>query len=337
VLLQTVLGPIDVADMQRTLVHEHVIIGYPGDELDPTGSFDRAECVAVAVDRLQELITYGVTTFIDPCPMELGRDPELMAEISQKSGMNIVCATGFYLDIQDVGSGSIPMGIPSYWRMRTSEEIAELYLSEINEGIGSTGIRPGVVKIASGDPPTAAEERVLRGAAMAAAESGLTVISHCENSVGGEFQQRIMKEYGVPLGRCLIGHQGQQPIGSHEIAEIAERGSFVGIDRIGCEIICKDENLAAHAMELVKMGYTDQICFSQDHWCYPRAPRFPYPMLPGSSEVFGVPVSVAVEQTYGRSHSYLFSSFLPRILEMGLPEEKFESILRDNPRRLFGG
>ena len=38
--VQTVLGPIDSGDLGPTLVHEHVRISYPGDQLDPAYNWD---------------------------------------------------------------------------------------------------------------------------------------------------------------------------------------------------------------------------------------------------------------------------------------------------------
>src|SRR3954469_13142714 len=200
--VQTVLGPIDIGDLGPTLVHEHVRISYPGDELDPTSTWDRESCITTAVERMHGLQEHGLRTFVDPCPIELGRDPELLAEVARRSGMNIVCSTGFYHEHDSIG-------LPYYWRSRTTAEIAEFYLHEINNGIGETGIRPGVIKIASGDPPTDLERKFIAAAAIAAVESGLPIVSHCENSVGGDVQQDVLEAGGVDLGRCVIGHQVQ--------------------------------------------------------------------------------------------------------------------------------
>ena len=46
------------------------------------------------MDKLSELRSFGVATFLDPCPMDLGRDVTFMAEAAQRSGMRIVCTTG---------------------------------------------------------------------------------------------------------------------------------------------------------------------------------------------------------------------------------------------------
>src|SRR5258708_10896406 len=39
-------------------------------------------------------VEHGVKSFVDPCPIELGRDVTVMAEIAERSQMNIICTTG---------------------------------------------------------------------------------------------------------------------------------------------------------------------------------------------------------------------------------------------------
>ena len=133
--IQTVTGSIDLDQLGRTLMHEHLFIAFPGAEFDPTAIFDRAAFVNEAVRRLRQLRQeHGVRSFVDPCPIELGRDAALMKEIAEKSEMQVICTTGFYFEL---------MGLPVYWRARTVDEIAELYIREITQGIGDTGVRAG--------------------------------------------------------------------------------------------------------------------------------------------------------------------------------------------------
>jgi len=326
--VQTVLGPVDVNDLGPTLVHEHVLISYPGDTLDPAGwSWDRAACIDRAVERMEQLRDHGVRTFVDPCPIDLGRDPELLAEVAQRSGMQIVCATGFYHE---------EIGIPWYWRVRTSEEIAELYLHEIEHGISDTGIKPGVIKIATFDPVGEHDRKVVAAAGMASVASGLTCITHCENSVGGDVQQDVLAEQGVDLGRCLIGHQDHTDDANKLIA-IAERGSFVGIDRVGYSILTPEDRRVELVKALVDAGHADRVCLSQDHMCCLRSPKFPYAVPPQFAEVYEQILPSVYEQMHGRPHTYLFTDFQPVLEKAGVDRAAFDSMLLDNPRRLFGG
>jgi hypothetical protein len=140
--VQTVSGRVPAAELGRTLIHEHVLIGFPGWQMDALAPrFDRGEAMARAVDQLQELRDLGVGTFVDPCPMDLGRDVEFLAELSQRSGLRIVCTTGAYFEAE---------GITHTFRHLPVEDIAAIYIKEITEGVGDTGIRAGAVKIATG-------------------------------------------------------------------------------------------------------------------------------------------------------------------------------------------
>lgn len=325
--VQTVTGPIGASQLGVTLVHEHIKISYPGDHLDPKYAFDRQACIDTALERMAGLQEHGVTTWVDPCPIDLGRDPELMAEVSAQSGMQVVCATGFYNE---------HMGIPWYWRVRSAEEVAEFYMHEVENGIGETGIRPGIIKIASSNPPGEHDRKVIAGAAIAARESGLTVVSHCERAQGGALQQDILAEHGVDLSRCLIGHQGEAP-GPEQHASIARRGSFVGFDRIGIEVLASDDQHVTYIKAMVDAGYTDRVCLSQDHMCCLCSPRFPYPVPAGMEELYEQLLPTVYEQMYGRPHTYLFTEFLPKLEAAGISRTTVDTMLTDNPRRLFGG
>jgi phosphotriesterase-related protein len=326
--VQTVLGPVDETDLGRVLVHEHIRISYAGDHLDPSYSWNRADCVATSVERMHQLQEHRVKTFVDPCPIELGRDPELMAEVAQQSGMHVVCSTGFYHEHDAIGH-------PYYWRVRSPEEVAEFLLHEIANGIGETGIKPGVIKIASGAPPTDSDRKFLHGAAIAAEESGLPVVSHCENSQGGDVQQDILAEHGVDLGHALIGHQDQAPSADQHL-EIARRGSFVGIDRIGL-FLAPDEHRADCIKAIVDAGLVGHVLLSQDHMCCLASPKFPYPIPPAMQEAFEQMLPTIYDQMYRRPHTYVFTDFLPLLRDRGIDDATIDAIFADNTRRFLTG
>ena len=169
--VNSVLGPIAVEDLGTTLIHEHLGIGWPGWELDHE-DFDRKKEGKKIVDKLKEIRDLGIKSFVDPCPMELGRDPEFSAEMADKSGIQIVIATGLYNDA---------LGIPQHFRLMDIDGIADVYTREIKEGIGKTGIKAGIIKTASGGiygvtPPgqgiKETEIKCLRAAARASKATG---------------------------------------------------------------------------------------------------------------------------------------------------------------------
>ncbi|TMA47877.1 MAG: phosphotriesterase-related protein, partial [Deltaproteobacteria bacterium] len=171
--VETVGGRCAPDALGPTLMHEHLLIGWPGWEA--YASEDRAvhrERTKICVDRMLELRELGVRTLLDPCPIDLGRDVELMAAVAQESGVRIVCATGLYKE---------DYGAPAYFKFRAQfgdavKEMADLFVHELTEGVGSTGIRAGVIKVATGAHKiTPYEELVLRAAAAAHLATGAPI------------------------------------------------------------------------------------------------------------------------------------------------------------------
>jgi len=328
--VQTVTGPIEAEELGRTLVHEHIVITWAGEQYERNPRWTRADIVARAVDRLAELRDAGFGTFVDPCPIELGRDPELYAEVSQRSGMHVVCTTGFYTEHQG-------WGLPTYWRSRDPEEIAEHYVAELRDGIAHTGgIRAGAIKAASGVEVTDGERRALTGAALAQRDTNVAIITHTENSRNGDVQQDIFAENGADLSRVLIGHQDEQEDVA-AIRALAARGTFVGIDRVGLEVIAPDQRRADHVAALVQGGLTRQVCLSQDHICVTTAPRPAFWVPPELREAMMTRKAAIDWQVSDRPYTYITTDFVPMLLERGVTDADVETIFADNPRRLLAG
>jgi phosphotriesterase-related protein len=323
--IQTVTGPIGLEDLGRTLMHEHLFIAFPGAEFDPTAVFDRAAFVAEAVRRLRQLRTeHGVRTFVDPCPIELGRDAALMREISEKSEMNVVCTTGFYFE---------EMGLPVYWRARTIEEIAELYIREITQGIGTTGVKAGAIKVATGAPAiTALEHKFLAAACIAQKATGVPIITHTQDGCAGPDQQEAFAKGGVAAHHCLIGHCcGNADPAYHQ--RVVDGGSYIGFDRIGILRLQPDEVRADNLVRLVQNGHRAQIMMSQDRHCGWLG-KFARQL--SAAELAKIE-ALRAEGQYPPHYTYLFTDFVPMLQERGLTVAEIHSILEDNPRRFFAG
>ncbi|GAC1411034.1 MAG: phosphotriesterase [Actinomycetota bacterium] len=324
--LMGVTGPVELPGDSSVLVHEHVVLSYPGDSLDPTARWDRTACIGGAVARMRELQQHGVGLFVDPCPIELGRDPLLLKEVSERSGMRIVCATGFYHE---------KIGIPYYWRARSADEVAELYLHEIKNGIGDSGVRPGAIKVASGDPPGRHDRTMIEAAATTARESGLPIITHCEGSNGWDVQLETFTNSGVDLSHVLIGHQDQQ-LDFGVLRAIAESGAFIGIDRVGYSVLAPEARRVDLVVRLIEEGFIDHLCLSMDHACCLRSPRFPFHVRDDMrASVYENVWPLVRQEMTERSHAYLFTDFLPMLRERGIGEDSIERIMVDNPRRLL--
>jgi phosphotriesterase-related protein len=321
--IDTVTGRVRPADLGKTLMHEHLLIGYPGWQMDALApKFRRDEALARGVDRLQELRGLGVRTFVDPCPMDLGRDVEFMAEVAERSGMRIVCTTGAYKENE---------GLTYTFRALPVEEITAIYVKELTEGIGETGIRAGLVKVATGAPAISDYERKLVTAGgRAAAQVGCPVITHTDHASCGLEQIAILTEQGVPPHRILVGHSDGRDDHAYHRA-LADRGAYVGFDRFGIETFLPDEKRVDGVVRMVEAGYARSICMSHDCTAASWLGR---PVFAG--RVVVTPIQLAALLPNWEA-THLFKRILPKLRERGVSEADLDTIFIDNPRRYFGG
>ncbi|MCK1329145.1 phosphotriesterase-related protein [Bradyrhizobium sp. CW9] len=323
-MVQTVTGPIPAERLGRTLMHEHLFIAFPGAAFDPLAKFDCAEFTKDAVLRLLKLRSeHGVRTLVDPCPIELGRDVTLMKEISEQSGMQIVCTTGFYYE---------KMGLPSYWRARSVEEIAELYVSEITKGIGDTGVKAGAIKVSTGAPTiTEQEMRFVSAACVAQKATGVPIITHTTMGCQGPEQQQLFAEAGIAARHCLIGHSCCNDDPAYH-RRIVDAGSYIGFDQIGMFYYRTDEIRADNLVKLVRDGFRAQIMMSMDRFCA-RLGKFSFHATPE----YTAKVEYLKSQGLYQAYSYMFTDFIPMLRARGVSQADIDSILEDSPRRFFAG
>jgi phosphotriesterase-related protein len=320
-VIQTVTGPVPVSALGRTLMHEHMMIGYPGWESDTIRPGPRRdEMIAVCSDRIAEMQAHGVRTMLDPCPNDLGRDVAFAAEMAARTGLNVICATGLY----KAAEGGAP-----YWRFRANfgagpDSIAELFIRELTVGIGDTGIRAGIIKVATGQPSISPYERnILLAAARASVETGAPITTHTDHGMLGDEQQRILTEAGVPAHRIVIGHSCGS--GDHEYhGRLVAGGSYLGFDRFGLEVLLPDAVGGAALRRRLAAGGCSRVVFSHDSvWCWRGQP------IP-NTEHFAEMMAVWTP-------SHFFERIVPQLLAGGATEAQVETMLVDNPRRFFAG
>jgi phosphotriesterase-related protein len=316
--VQTVTGGCAPDALGLTLMHEHLLIGWPGWEADaPLDRAARREHSRRCVDRLAELYDLGVRTLVDPCPIDLGRDVDFMAEVAQQSRVRVVCATGLYKE---------DFGAPAYFKFRQQfgdalSEMTETFVREITEGIGESGVRAGVIKVGTGvGRITPYEELVLRAAARAHLATGVPITTHTDEGTMGPEQLETLVLEGVQPSAVVIGHCcGASDVSYH--LRMLDRGAYLGFDRFGLEILHPDRERLAVLIGLLGVGFERQLVLSHDTvWCWRgRAPKLPADLLPSWKP------------------TYVFETIVPTLRRAGVGDEKIRTMLIDNPRRYFAG
>jgi phosphotriesterase-related protein len=219
----TVLGPVAPDVLGRTLMHEHVLCDF----YRVTGLLNQLlNDEAQAIAELDVLAQVGATALVECTTIDLGRDVEGLRRISQQTGIHIVASTGWYRELF----------YPPQIDRLTTNDLANLMVCELTEGIAGSDIRAGMVAEigVNLDFATAQEERVLRAAARAQRRTGAPILTHASMYPVGLVQLELLREEGVDPSRVIIGHcDTYLDLDYHRT--ILAAGAYVAFDTIGRE------------------------------------------------------------------------------------------------------
>jgi phosphotriesterase-related protein len=316
--VNTVRGPVEGSELGHTLMHEHIFVLSPEIE-KPPGEWDEQTEQARAVAKLRELKSRGIDTIVDLTVVGLGRYiPRVTAIAAQVPEINVVVATGVYTYNE----------VPMYFHFRGpgtvlggAEPMVELFVREITEGIGETGVRAAILKCASDRPGiTAGVDRVLRAVARAHRITGAPITTHTPTppEPWGLEQQRVFKEEGVDLGRVVIGHSGGTVNTDYHL-RLIDNGSYLGFDHFGLPGLKLEARVAAVA-RLCERGYAERLVLSHDAMCF--VDWFPRDFQDAAKEW---------------RWTYISDQVLPVMRERGISQRDITTMLVDNPRRILEG
>ncbi|MGZ2356820.1 phosphotriesterase [Streptomyces sp. 372A] len=304
--LRTVLGDI-APDAVRgpALAHEHLVLDldHRGDGGAVLTADGHAAAVTAELAALRE--EYGLALVVELTCRGMGRDVRTLARISRDARVAVIAATGWYYE---------PFHTPEIDRGGVGDLTAAL-VREIDHGIGTTGIRPGVLgEIGShGDIPTPPESKVLRAAARAALATGLSVATHAQLGRGGLAQLELLTGEGLPPHRISLGHQDllDDPAVHRELAA---SGAYVAFDTVGKDGYQSDDTRLRLLLALLEAGHADRALLSCD------ISRHGYLTSEG-----------------GQGYGHLFGSFLPKVRAAGVDDDLIDLLTRRNPLRFLNG
>jgi phosphotriesterase-related protein len=316
----TTAGDVDVDELGVVLMHEHVFIrtesfqwGWPG-----FGGWDEEEQLATARERLTALKQRGVDTILDMTVPGIGRDPALVARAVEGTGLKVMFATGYYT----YDNLPFPFHYRGPQKMLDGDDrlLESLFEKDVTEGIGDTGIRAAVLKVATdAQGMTEDVERLTRAIANVHTRTGTVICTHTHaQTQRGLDQQRIFKEHGVDLGRVMIGHSNETTDLDY-LEKVIENGSYVGWDRCGLDIIVPLEDQLDTLAELCKRGYAERLMLSHDKASF----------MDWFSDA---EIDAAVPNWH---YAYIHNGVLPGLRERDVSDDQIEQILMRNPRDFF--
>jgi phosphotriesterase-related protein len=231
--------------------------------------------------------------------------------VASATGINIVVATGIWRDVPR-----------SFWE-RGLDRIADIFVREIEVGIGETGIKAGVIKVANdSEGVTPQAERVLRGAARALKRTGCPISTHhwAPTEVGLR-QVEIFQDEGAPMERICIGHSADTTDVEY-LEALLKTGVYLSMDRYpGVEGRPDWRQRNATVKALIDRGWAHRLMLGHDYAPAPVSARHR-----GDGSVAGT-----------AGYLFLTTVALPALLGDGVSSETIDLMMREVPRRFLTG
>lgn len=300
--VMTVAGPVAPEDLGVTLSHDHILF-------DGWGIRQTYELILdderIAEEELLAFRAAGGGAICDPTNIGIGRDPEALLRLSRATGVHVLMGAGWYRE----------MVYPDTISSTSTNDLAELLIAEVRDGVDGTGIRPGFIGEIGTERGaiSPAEERVFRAAARAHRRTGIPLLTHTTH--WGELaleQLDLLAEEGVDLDAVIVSHLGDRR-GIDHILPIIERGAWANIDNLGfvagyAPLEFRADNVAALCAE----GCADRVMLSNDICEL------------GQLATYG-----------GGGYANVIENFLPMLRARGVSDDSIHRMTVDNPARAF--
>lgn len=338
-MVQTVAGPVDLADLGLTLPHEHLMVDWTlrdkyqtdiadseladrrvdasiawrlGDNPGGCGDNARLDNEDAIVVELAEFTARGGRTVIELSNPSMGRDVAALRRISQRTGLNVIAGSGWYV------AGFHTCAV----RTASVDELRDSLVQEFADGVPETGgIRPGVIGEIGVSPSfTEAEKKCLRAAAQAQTIVGAPLFVHLpgwQRLAHGVLD--VVLGEGVRAEAIVLCHMDPSGADVDYQDSLAKRGAWLEFDMIGMPFFYPGEgqspapeDTARAIYRLACAGYESQLLLSHD---------------------------IAFKSMWtvngGNGFGYISELFSRRLNRYGMSSGCVEDIMTRNIRRLF--
>lgn len=349
--VMTVRGPITPEELGITMCHVHVLSELKfSEQSKPTSSMTPEEIellnmpvttemlgqirrhanhvcaidnnllgdIDLAITELKAYRRKGGSSIVETSVVGLKRDPVGLAKIAEKTGINIVCGTGWYIGASH----------SSELQEESVDDLSKIMIKELTVGIDDLEIKAGFIKAGlSGPTPDVpfqgAEEKVLRAGGRAQAALGSSMTMHPCHHYGRarhlHLYLDILKEEGANLEKIYMSHMEFWHDDIDYQKSLLDRGITLSYDQFGCEEYTRpgwakapDSSRVKAVGTLVKAGYVNQIVLSNE-----------------------VVSKFRLTKYGGLGYSHLLENIVPDLKYFGINDEEIHTMLVENPKRLL--
>lgn len=302
-VVRTVLGDLQAVDLGVTYAHEHLIIDSP--LISERWPDIHLPSIDEAVAELGLCRKAGVGTVVDAMPSSAGGDIRRLAEISRRSGVNIIAATGLHTTRYYEGEE---------WALEEpTDHLARRFISHVADGVDGTGSRAGIIKVATlGEETTEPERSLFEAAATASGATGAAILTHCEQGLGGLEQVDLLRNVDAPLDRVILSHTDKvSDPGYHR--DLLSSGVNVEYDQALRQAEQTPPDSVTLISQMWEEGFGDQLLLGTD-----GARRSLWTTLGGSPGL-----------------AWLATGFVETLIDNGVSEPQVRAMLVENPARVL--
>jgi len=306
-IIMTVTGPVATPDTGYILEHEHLLVDFIGARETGYHRWSRDSVITRVLPFLAEAHSLGVEMIFDATPAFLGRDPLLLKQLSELSGMLIVTNTGYYGAMQN-------KYLPDDFYRSSIDDIAQKWITEWKNGIENTGVRPGFIKIAVDTVAVLSEDhqKLIRAAARTHLQTGLTIASHTGPDGPALSQLKILSEEGVSPEAFVWVHAQDGTFEGY--LKAVSQGAWLSLDNVSADSSAIAD-LVFRLIQLKNKKYLNQVLISHDAGWYQVGEK-------GGGEF--------------RGFKDIFEHLIPELKKQGFSRDEIDQLLIKNPLVAFG-
>jgi len=337
----TVLGPIEPAKVGITTTHEHLLIDFSVVFTEPqeasqrllmdeevslenlgwvrynwTSNRDNLRILdeEISTWEAQQYFNAGGNTIVDVTSVGLSRDPRALVRISRATGLNVVMGAGNYVHMTHA---------PEVADL-TVEQLAGQIIHDLDQGVGDTGIRSGIIgEVGCSWPWHDSEKKSLEAAVIAQRETGAPLLIHPGRNERAPIELlNAVEKWGGNLNRTVMGHIERTVYDRGILDELIAMGSYLNFDLFGHESsfypLAPESHMPADheriemIEHIVAEGKQGNILLAHDICSKHRLKSYG-----------------------GHGFDHILTRIMPRMRARGMSEEVARLILVDNPTRML--
>lgn len=349
--VETVRGPISPEDLGITLSHEHLLTDLKFSFLEPAEASERPHVndkisldnlayvmrnprsskdnltrseVQLSANELRSYKRHGGKSVCEVTTIDMARDPEGLKSISEMTGVNIICATGWYTF----------QSHPKYVKQKPVDKLCSIMVQDLKEGIGPHRIKAGVIKCGCNFPLHPDERKVLEAAGQAQRETNAPLTIHPGAIYDGKLVDTvnpiidILQKQDANLNKVYISHMDLFLFGGEkdwslsldyhtsimDHYEVVLNFDTFGKNRYSAfpSIYIFDSKRVAAVAELCKQGYDKRLMLSHDN-----------------------AYKVALERYGGPGYAHVLTNIIPELKYRDVTGKQVQNMLVENPKRML--